>query len=433
MHTYTVKRSVISIICLMAVMALAGMPSILAEEKDDVTLTMMVFESPALTAEVWDTAIETVLKGLPSYININKITSPNLDRDAYAKQLQATGQFPDIPVAVTISDFAQAGLLTPFDDAWLEETFIMPRGAYMDGKSWAPPNGAQIIPFVFYNKAIFQEVGVQPPSTWDEFLQVSQALLDAGHTPLLMCGAEPWCGSFPAVSLVSANVFGNDADWIAKRKAGEVKFSDPEFVAPMQQFQDLVTQGYISDGALGEDFAGANQAFYDGQGAMYAQGSWFIGYLPDDLPFEAGVFLMPRADGKIFAPFYVGGGVRMSAVSKHPEELEMFVKAFSTSPEQLSTLIEKDALFPMIKGKTLEDWNVTVSNLYKEAFNEVVLNDDVAKVSAFSWSNNDDDVIAGVKEEFYASIQNIFLGTDVTEEMTRLDKVWDDSAARLKR
>ncbi|MCP4453039.1 MAG: ABC transporter substrate-binding protein, partial [Planctomycetes bacterium] len=160
MRTYTVKRSVISIICLMAVMALAGMPSILAEEKDDVTLTMMVFESPALTAEVWDTAIETVLKGLPSYININKITSPNLDRDAYAKQLQATGQFPDIPVAVTISDFAQAGLLTPFDDAWLEETFIMPRGAYMDGKSWAPPNGAQIIPFVFYNKAIFQEVGV---------------------------------------------------------------------------------------------------------------------------------------------------------------------------------------------------------------------------------------------------------------------------------
>ena len=50
------------------------------------------------------------------------------------------------------------------------------------------------------------------PTTWDEFLEVSQAIKDAGHIPMLMCGAEPWCVSFPAVGLVSQNVFGDDPD-----------------------------------------------------------------------------------------------------------------------------------------------------------------------------------------------------------------------------
>ena len=36
----------------------------------------------------------------------------------------------------------------------------------------------------FYNQDIFDEVGVQPPATWEEFGQVCAALADAGQTPL---------------------------------------------------------------------------------------------------------------------------------------------------------------------------------------------------------------------------------------------------------
>ncbi len=36
----------------------------------------------------------------------------------------------------------------------------------------------------FYNQEIFDEVGVQPPATWEEFGQVCAALADAGQTPL---------------------------------------------------------------------------------------------------------------------------------------------------------------------------------------------------------------------------------------------------------
>jgi raffinose/stachyose/melibiose transport system substrate-binding protein len=36
----------------------------------------------------------------------------------------------------------------------------------------------------FYNQEIFDSVSVAPPTTWDEFLNVNDALLTAGHTPM---------------------------------------------------------------------------------------------------------------------------------------------------------------------------------------------------------------------------------------------------------
>jgi len=399
------------------------------ETQEPVVITMVTHESEALNAEFWLTAIDAVLKDLPDYIEVE--WSSTADRDAYAKQLAATDQFPDIPFAVTVSDFAEAGLLTPFDDDYLEENFLLPKAAYVNGKSWAPPVGAQLIPLVFYNKSIFEEVGVEPPTTWDEFLAVSQALKDAGYAPMQMCAAEPWCASFPAVGLVSVNVFGDDPDWMLKRKAGEVAFSDPEFVDAMQKLKDLNDQGYIDEAALGTDFATANQAFYDGGVPMYMQGSWFIGYPPEDMGFEMGAFLLPRPDGKPVASIYVGGGTRMSAVSEHPKELKMFAELFEMHPAVMTSIIQNDALFPMMKNMGIDDFDVDMSDLYYDTYNNIVINPDFPKVAAFTWANNDLDPIPGWKDEFYASIQNILLGESVVDEMARLDQVWDDTAARL--
>ena len=398
---------------------------------ETVTLKVMVFESPALTAEFWDNLIKNCLSQMPSYVKVEKITSPNLDRDAYAKQLLATDQFPDILMAVTISDFAQAGLLLPFDDTYLKDTFIIPDGAKMDGKSWTIPAGAQIIPMVYYNKAIFEKVGVKPPTTFAELQTVSKALKDAGETPILMCGAEPWCGSFPVVAMVSADVFGNNPDWMKQRKAGTTHFADKEMVAAFTKFQDMVKAGLIDPNGLGMDFQTANQAFYDGKAAMYLQGSWFIGYMTPEVSANTGVFLWPRDDGKQIAPFYVGGGVRVSSKTKYPEEAMKLGALLETYDQRAN--IEKDALFPMLKGKTIDDYKVKVSPLYLDAYNGYVINDKLPKISSFTWSNNDDDVIAGMKDEIYKSIQSIFLGADVTKEMERLDKAWETAAKAIKK
>jgi len=398
--------------------------------EEPVVITLVTHETEVLDADFWLSSIDAVLADLPDYISVE--WSSTADRDNYARQLAATDQFPDIPFAVTVADFAEAGLLMPYDQEYLDEYFVLPNASKVNGQAWAPPVGAQLFSLVFYNKAIFEEVGIEEPTTWDEFMAISQALLDAGYTPQQMCAAETWCASFPAVGLVSQNVFGDDPEWMLKRKAGEVSFSDPEFVAAMQMLADQVEAGYIDGAAaLGTDFGTANQAFYDGGVPMYMQGSWFFGYPPADMGFEMGAFFLPRPDGKEMASIYVGGGTRMSAVSEHPEELKLFAETFEKHPAVMQAVIQNDALFPMMKGMTVEDYGVEMSDIWYDTYENVVMNDDYTKVPAFTWANNDFDPIPGWKDEFYSSIQNILLGEDVVEEMARLDQVWDDIAERL--
>lgn len=49
----------------------------------------------------------------------------------------------------------------------------------------------------FYNMDIFEEVGVEPPETWDDLLVISQQIKDAGYIPLAVPGsAENFWGEF---------------------------------------------------------------------------------------------------------------------------------------------------------------------------------------------------------------------------------------------
>ena len=40
----------------------------------------------------------------------------------------------------------------------------------------------------FYNKNIFEEVGVQPPKDWDELIEICAKLKEAGYIPLALAG-----------------------------------------------------------------------------------------------------------------------------------------------------------------------------------------------------------------------------------------------------
>ncbi|MEX0873886.1 MAG: ABC transporter substrate-binding protein [Actinomycetota bacterium] len=45
---------------------------------------------------------------------------------------------------------------------------------------------------VFYNVGAFEDAGVEPPATWEEFIDAAQTLRDAGTTPLAIGGEAGW-------------------------------------------------------------------------------------------------------------------------------------------------------------------------------------------------------------------------------------------------
>jgi ABC-type glycerol-3-phosphate transport system substrate-binding protein len=388
----------------------------------DTKLTFLTFETPALTAKFWDDSIADAIKTVPG-VSINKIVSPNTDRNAYAKQLQASGQFPDILASINPKDFIDAGLLAPFDQAWLDANFLQPHANDIKGKTYIPPTNSQIIPMVFYNKDIFKANNITVPKTWAQFMDVVGKLKAANVTPIELAGGEPWSASMPLVGLFSANVLGQNANWLQDRYAGKVKFTDTAVAAAVQKQRALIQAGAFDKGALGVNYADANTAFLAGKAGMYLMGSWFVGQIKPEQAASFGTFLLPTDDGSVVVPFNVGGTTSVSAKAPDVAKATNFAKAWSLSPNNLKTLIETDGAFPMLKNVTLEGFGAKVTPIYTEAF--AFVNGSGKKVSSAGWVNNDDAMPPGVADLFYALSQQLFTNADVPAQLDALDKAWD--------
>ena len=400
-----------------------------SQESGKANLTFMTFETPALTAKFWDQSIKNAQKDVPN-VTVKKIVSPDADRNAYAKQLQASGQFPDVLSSIDPKDFTSAGLLKPFDEKWLKDNFAQPDANSIKGKTYIPPTNSQVLPLVFYNKAIFEKAGIKVPTNYAEFTDAVTKLKAAGVTPIELAGGEAWAASMPLVALASADVLGSDPKWIQERYDGKVKFTDDNFVAAIQKQVNLIKQGAYDPAALSTDFATANKNFLAGKAGMYIMGSWFTGssYMTADQAKQYGAFPFPTDNGKVVIPFNMGGTTSVSAKSAHADDAQKFAEAWSLAPDNLKVLIETDGAYPNMKNLKLSDFGAKVSGLYTDTYKFVTDNNE--KVSAFGWVNNDDALAPGINDEFYALSQALFSNSDVKGQLAKLDTDWDKATGK---
>jgi ABC-type glycerol-3-phosphate transport system substrate-binding protein len=393
-----------------------------AAQDEPFDLEVLVFETPALTPEFWDGALSRASEGIEG-INVVKLVTPDLDRTAYAKQLQAAGQFPDVQASLIVSDFGDAGLLVPFDDEFLQENFVFPDATKLDGVAYHTPSGGQVISMIYYNEDIFNELGLEVPTTFDEFVEAGKAAKEGGYVPVSFAGAEPWSASLPMSTIFSTDVLGPERDWVIKRSAGEVCFSDDNVVAAAQKWKDLVDGGIVDAGSLGTDYQGATNAFYDQEAAMYAMGSWWLGAAPD-ATFPVGVFPFPTDSGETVIPVHVGGTFSVSNEAEDVGRALQWAKNYQTDPEVTKFLIEADGNFSYVKGQSASEVGATVLDIYNEAFAWTTDESNIV-VPAFAWTTNDEmNLPAGFSNEYYAAAQNIFLGEDPAAEMARLDAAY---------
>ncbi|WP_158602301.1 ABC transporter substrate-binding protein [Cohnella endophytica] len=395
-----------------------------APEDQPAELSVLVFESPNLTAQFWDGAIKRFTDKHPN-IKINKIVSPDLDRTKYAKQLLASGQFPDVLMSIDVQDFTNSKSLLPIDDKYLSKV-PGAEGNAINGKVYQLPWGAQTIPYIYYNKKMFADAGATEPKTWAEFLDVIAKLKKAGFTPLLNGGGkDTWATTFLLDGIISTDVFTQDPDWVTKRKNGEVKFSDPLFKNAVKKWKSLYDSKSFNSDGLSIDYSLLQDAFLKGKGAMYPMGSWFVAAADAQKDIDVGVFTVPTDDGSIVIPYSVGGPASVSASTKYPEAAQMFATEFVTDAQNVVEIVKSDALIPL-DGQT-------VDYQYSPLFQRVIdLIGQGKKVNAFSWENGDASMIAGMKDEMNKTAQNIILGKSVDSELAALDAKWEQTSARSK-
>lgn len=407
----------------LALAACSTSPSSVSANGGNATLTFMTFETPDLTASFWDNSIKNAQKVVPG-VTVKKIVTPNTDRNAYAKQLQASGQFPDILSSIDPKQFTQAGLLKPFDQSWLKANFADPTGNNIDGKTYIPPTNSQIIPLVFYNKKIFADNGITVPTTWDELMSDVRKLRANNVTPMEMAGGDATLGNIPLSGIITADVLGKDPNWVQEKYAGNVKFTDGDFVSAVQNYRDLIKAGAFDPNALGVSYDDANNQFLAGKAAMYPMGSWLLGQITPQNVGQFGAFLLPSTTTtEQVVPFNTGGTTSVSAKSKNVDKAMDFAKAWSLSTANLKTLIESDGAYPNLKNIKFSDFGATVTPLYTSTYALVTADND--KVNAFAQVNNDDAFPAGVPDDYNTLVQKLFTSDDVTGLLSDFEQKWD--------
>ncbi|MDJ0334921.1 extracellular solute-binding protein [Salinibacterium sp. G-O1] len=223
-----------------------------------------------------------------------------------------------------IEQFAEAGSLEPLDEivpgiADYSDNVLAGTKNRQDGLVYGIPFSIQTMQ-VFYNKTIFDELGLSVPTTYDEFIEVCDALKAAGITPLVTGGDNVPQLSLVADTLGSARRGG--ADFEKAFLAGKTDLSDPDYVASLEIMKEL--QPYFPESIVGTSNEEARTLIFTGAAAMLPSGAWEVQGLRDNAPdYEFGIFDMPVdsswPSAKPVTPGYVDGGWAMSTRAENKE------------------------------------------------------------------------------------------------------------------
>ena len=180
---------------------------------------------------------------------------------------------------------------------------------------------ASVIHGFIYNKDAFAEVGVEAPSTVDEFYAVLDAInADGNYTPLSMGTADEWEAATMGYANVGTKYWSGEAGRAALI-AGTAKLTDPEWVAG---YEELARWGqYMGDGFQAQSYPDSQNVFTLGRAAIYPAGSWEISGFNANADFELGAFAPPSvAGGECYISDHVDIAIGMNPATENPDAVK---------------------------------------------------------------------------------------------------------------
>lgn len=302
--SHYVKSGIAAGLC--AAMILSMTASVSAEEAKDVSITVFHYMTQSSKQQGLEAVENAFAEAHPEY----NITWDNVFYNQgtdYFPQLQtalAGGDQPEIIMGNPglYPDLIEQGYVADLSDNETIKSLNLPSGdlgdVSLDGKIYGFP-----IDFktwgVFYNKAIFEELGISEPTTYTELLDICQTIADAGIDPWAHDFADATAGDIEMRNYVWTKALEEgENDVFEKLMSGETKLTDYDF---FKEGLDLWAErlAWMRDDAMTNDQNAALEVFTSGEAAMLYLGTWCIGDLEamiEGSDFEYGVFIEPIDD-----------------------------------------------------------------------------------------------------------------------------------------
>ncbi|QHK20616.1 extracellular solute-binding protein [Pseudarthrobacter psychrotolerans] len=230
----------------------------------------------------------------------------------------------------------------------------------INGKTYALPNNNVQPVVLYFNKDVFDKVGVQPPKTWDELMALVPKFKEAGIAPLSLGGQSKWPDLMWLEYLVERiggpEVFAN----IAANKPGA--WSDPAVTEALTKIQQLVDAGGFVNGfsSIAADSSADQALLYTGKAAMVLQGGWIYQTMKKDASSfvtsgKLGYTTFPAVSGGKGDPTnVVGNPSNFWSVSSKSTDTQKkaaldYIKDGMFTDAHIQSLIDSGAV-PVVKG-----------------------------------------------------------------------------------
>ncbi|QSB17123.1 carbohydrate ABC transporter substrate-binding protein [Natronosporangium hydrolyticum] len=302
--------------------------SSLSDEAPRQALTEVVDDYDEHDVTLNTIAIETFRAQLPSYLS--------------------SGNPPDVLTwyaGAVARDYAQRGFLLDLSDLWSGDGACANFSDALRELSTDDAGQQIFVPTnyywwgVFYRRSAFDEWGVQPAETWDDFLALCAEIQGQGADPLAMgTGGTPWVASgwFDYLNLRI-----NGVDFHRELLAGEHSFDGPEVREVMERYRELLP--YFDPNGRSQSWQDAVTPLVNKSAGMYLIGAFITQLVPEDELDDIDFFRVPVIDSAVpLAEEAPTDGYFASANSTDPEGA-MSLLAHLASPEAQQKFIELSA------------------------------------------------------------------------------------------
>ncbi|KGJ06509.1 carbohydrate ABC transporter substrate-binding protein, CUT1 family [Paracoccus halophilus] len=303
-----------------------------AAAAQDVTLTIESWRNDDL--QIWQDTIIPAFEAANPGIKVDFAPSAPAEYNAVLNSKLDAGSAGDLitcrPFEASLELFSKGRIADLSDLAAMANFPDVAKSAWQtdDGAATFCVPMASVIHGFMYNKTAFDELGLTPPKTVDEFYAVLDRIKeDETYIPMAMGAADQWEAATMGYQNIGPTYWKGEEG----RKAlidGSQKLTDEPWVEPFRQLAKW--RDYLGDGFEAQTYPDSQNLFTLGRAAIYPTGSWEIGVFGPQIAgaFEMGAFPPPvAAEGDTcYISDHTDIAMGMNAGTEHPEEARKFLE-----------------------------------------------------------------------------------------------------------
>lgn len=287
------KKRLVVLIVLLAIAA--AFVSCKKEAKDEGTKELVInsYMSDEAPKKAFQEIVD-MFKAENPEINVTVNTSAHEQFKTQLANWLTSKNAPDVVTwfaGYRMQQYAAKGLLMPISDVFPDsefpkafknassyngEVYFMPQSWYW----WA----------VYYNKDVFEKVGVSTPNTWEEFLTVCEKLKAAGIAPIAIGAKDTWTAGGWFDYMNSAV---NGGKLHQQVTAGDVAYNSAEIKKSFGMIAELSEKGYFMENAASYSWQEATKPLFAGEAGMYLMGQFLHDVAPEDVKPKIDFFKFP--------------------------------------------------------------------------------------------------------------------------------------------